>query len=259
VTEILAALLQGGWTGLAVGFVVFLRIGAAMAVLPAFGERSIPERVRLGLALAFTAIVAPAAAPVVLPVLQSGNGIMVVLLAEVVAGLALGLALRFFVMVLQMAGSIAAQSTSLSQIFGSGAVEPQPAIGHVMVVSGLALAVMSGLHVRLAEALIGSYAVFVPGTVPTPSSVAEWGLGRVAKAFSLAFTLAAPFVIASFIYNVALGVINRAMPQLMVAFVGAPAITAGGLILLFLSLPMLLSVWSEALQVFLANPFGSTR
>lgn len=254
--EILAELLDRGWTGLAVGFVVFLRIGAAMAVLPAFGERSIPERVRLVLALAFTAIVAPAAAPHVLPVLQLGGGVLLLLFGEIIAGLALGLALRFFVMVLQMAGSIAAQSTSLSQIFGGGAVEAQPAIGHVMVVSGLALAVMTGLHVRMAEALIGSYSAFAPGTFPSPSSIAEWGLARVVQAFSLAFTLAAPFVIASFIYNVALGVINRAMPQLMVAFVGAPAITAGGLILLFLSLPLLLSVWSEALQRFLANPFG---
>ena len=41
-----------------------------------------------------------------------------------------------------------------------------------------------------------------------------------------------------------------------VAFVGAPAITAGGMILLFLSLPVLLSVWSNALNAFLANPYG---
>ena len=126
-----------------------------------------------------------------------------------------------------------------------------------MVVSGLALAVMTGLHVRLAEALIGSYTVFPAGAFPSPSALADWGLLRIAKAFALAFTLAAPFVIASFIYNLALGVINRAMPQLMVAMVGAPAITAGGLVLLFLSLPLLLSIWSDGLNSFLANPFGA--
>lgn len=251
----LASLLELGQDGIAVGFIVFLRIGAAMAVLPAFGERAIPERVRLILAIAFTAIVAPAVSGHVLPLLQSDRHIYLLLGSEVIAGLALGLALRFFVLVLQIAGSIAAQSTSLSQIFGGGAVEPQPAIGHVMVVSGLALAVMTGLHVRLAEALIGSYSVFSPGVFPSPSIIADWGLDRVAKAFALSFTLAAPFVIASFIYNVALGVINRAMPQLMVAFVGAPAITAGGLILMFLSFPLVLSVWNDALQRFIANPF----
>ncbi len=43
------------------GFIVFVRVGAMVALLPAFGEQSVPTRVKLGLALAFTAIVAPAA------------------------------------------------------------------------------------------------------------------------------------------------------------------------------------------------------
>ncbi|MEL7116600.1 MAG: flagellar biosynthetic protein FliR [Pseudomonadota bacterium] len=81
-------------------------------------------------------------------------------------------------------------------------------------------------------------------------------MARVSQAFAFAFTLAAPFVIASFIYNLAIGVINKAMPQLMVAFVGAPAITAGGLVLLALSMPTALSVWNESLRSFLAAPFG---
>lgn len=252
----MAELLALGQNGLAVGFIVFLRVGAAMAVLPAFGERSIPQRVRIGLTLAFTAIVMPAVAPQIQPLINATNGYFLLLFSEVLVGLALGLTLRMFILVLQITGSIAAQSTSLSQIFGTAALEPLPAIGHVMVISGLALAVMTGLHVRIAEALIGSYVAFPPGQIPTPGLIADWGLARVAKSFALAFTLAAPFVIASFIYNLALGVINKAMPQLMVAFVGAPAITAGGLILMFLSLPILLSVWLQAFQAFLANPYG---
>ncbi len=255
-TAALADLLQIGRETLFAGVVVFLRIGAAMAALPAFGERSIPVRIRLAVALAFTLIVAPAVAPAVGQVAAQGGGLVVVLVSETVVGLALGLAVRFFVLALQIAGSIAAQSTSLSQIFGLTAVEPLPAIGHTMVVSGLALAVMTGLHVRLSETLIGSYAVFPPGVLPTPAVLSEWGVGRAADAFALAFSLAAPFVIASFIYNLALGVINKAMPQLMVAFVGAPAITAGGLVLLCLSLPLLLSVWVRGLNGFLVNPYG---
>lgn len=254
--ELLAAALQMGQTGFAIGFVVFLRVGAAMAVLPAFGEQSLPQRVRLVLALSFTAVVAPAVSDQVRPLVISGEAMLFLVAAEVIIGLGLGLTLRLFVLALQIAGSIAAQSTSLSQIFGTAGIEPLPAIGHVMVVSGLALAVMTGLHVRLAEALIGSYQAFPAGQFPTPAIIADWGLLRVTKAFALAFSLAAPFVIASFIYNLALGVINKAMPQLMVAFVGAPAITAGGLILLFLSLPFILGIWIEALNGFMANPYG---
>jgi len=253
----LSALADWGETWLLVGFLVFLRVGAAMALFPAFGERSVPERVRLVLALGFTLIVLPAAEPALRPVIETMANPGPLLIGEALAGLAIGAVIRFFVLVLQIAGSMAAQATSLAQIFGGQNADPQPAMGHVLLVGGLALAVMLGLHVRLAEVLIFSYDVFAPGRLPGGEMFSAWGLGSVVRVFGLAFTLAAPFVVASLIYNVALGVINRAMPQLMVAFVGAPAITAGGLILLFLTAPILLGLWHEALAAFLANPFGA--
>jgi flagellar biosynthetic protein FliR len=84
-------------------------------------------------------------------------------------------------------------------------------------------------------------------------------LAQVSRAFALAFTLAAPFTIAALIYNLALGFINRAMPSLMVSFVGAPALSAGGLILLALMTPLLLPVWQAALETFLDAPFAVPR
>lgn len=256
--ELVTALDAWGRDGLASFFFVFLRVGASIAFLPAFGERSVPQRVRLGIAIAFTAIVFPAVATDIrihsefVPRNIGRFG------AEVAAGLILGIGLRLFVLALQMAGSIAAQATSLSQILGSAQIEPTPAIGQLLLTAGLAIAVMNGLHVRFAEALILSYEVFLPGKLPTSEVVSAWGVSQIASAFSLAFTLAAPFVIASLIYNVALGVINRAMPQLMVAMVGAPAITLGGLLLLMVVSPILLSVWWNELLSFLSNPIGAS-
>lgn len=257
--ELAGGLLGLTQSALAVGAAVFLRVGAAMALLPAFGERTVPMRVRLGLTLAFTAILAPAAAPSLAPHLAGGvwPGPLV-FAGEVLAGLMLGIGLRLFVLALQTAGAIAAQATSLAQLFGGAAVDPQPAISHLMVVSGLALAAMLGLHVKVVQLFLLSYELMPPGVLSRPEDIASWGGDRIARAFGLAFALAAPFLIGSLIYNLALGVINRAMPQLMVAFVGAPAITAGALILLFLTLPLMLSVWSEALDGFLADP-GAAR
>lgn len=232
---------------------VFLRVGAMMALLPAFGEHSVPQRVRLVLTVAFTAVTAPAVWDQLPPRPE-----IAALLAEAAAGLLLGAGLRLLVMALQMAGTMIAQATSLAQIFG-GMGEPQPAVGHLLVAAGLALAVMAGLHVRVAELLILSYSVFPPGTLPAAADVARWGVAGTGHAFALAFTLAAPFTIAALLYNLALGFINRAMPTLMVSFVGAPALSAGGLVLLALAAPMLLSVWQDALIGFLSNPFSVPR
>ncbi len=237
------------------GFLVFLRIGAIMALVPAFGEQSVPQRVRLFLTLAMTAIVAPAVVPGLVEDTPS-RPLLPAILAEVANGLALGIALRLLVMALQMAGTMAATAMSLSQLLGGAAVEPQPAISGIFVTAGLALAVMTGLHVKLSMLLIGSYEVLPLGRFPEAADLADWGVRQIARAFAIAFSFAAPFVVASLVYNMALGAINRAMPQLMVAFVGAPAITGGALVMLALALPLILPLWLGILDATLADPFG---
>ncbi len=229
----------------------FLRVGAVMALLPAFGEQSVPQRFRLILTLAFTAVVGPAVAD------RHGDGpILTAAAAEVLAGLLMGLGLRLFVLTLQTAGTIAAQATSLSQLFAGAGVEPQPAVANLFVMAGLALAVHAGLHVHAAQLMILSYDLLPAGRFPNRDDVAGWGTAQVARSFSLAFQLGAPLVIMSLIYNIALGIINRAMPMLMVSFIGAPALALGGLALTALMAPLVLMVWLGAFQGFVAAPFG---
>ncbi|WP_299779774.1 flagellar biosynthetic protein FliR [uncultured Roseobacter sp.] len=237
------------------GFAVFLRVAAITSMLPAFGEQTVPARIKLVLALAFTLIVTPAVAAIPIPV-NFGDTTLIIL-TEIAAGLALGIGIRLFILALQTAGTIAANATSLSQVFGGAGVDPMPAMGYVLIIGGLALAVMTGLHVKAAELIILSYDFMPMGQFTAGSVLSEWGVAQVARAFTLAFTLAAPFIILSVLYNAALGAINKAMPQLMVAFVGAPVITAGGLFLLLVSSPLILSVWVQAMDRFLANPFAA--
>ena len=235
---------------------VFLRLGAMMALMPAFGEQVVPMRVRLALTLAFATVVYPAVAPG-LPDIAAG--VVRPLLTEVTAGLAFGIALRLMITALQIAGAIAAQATTLSQMMAGGGPEPQPAMTHVLVWAGLALALALDLHVRIVELAILSYQLIPAGTPPFAADLSAWGLGRITHAFRLGFSIAAPFVIAALIYNLALGVINRAMPALMVSFVGAPALTLGGLALLALAAPLALATWLAAFGELLANPMGPPR
>jgi len=257
VSDALAFFNALGMSSGVVALAVLLRVGAAMAFLPVMGERLLPQRIRLVVTLAFVAIVAPAVAPEIVAARHAGAGLAQLFVGELVAGLGLGVLIRMMIFSIQIAGSIAAQATSLSQIFGATTIEAQPAIGQILFLAGLTLAVLSGLHVKLAAALIHSYDLFPPGQIPDAADFAKVGVAGVARAFALAFTLAAPFIVASLIYNIALGVINKAMPQLMVAMVGAPAITAGGLVLLLIVSPALLHVWQTALNASLLDPVGA--
>ena len=234
-------------------FLVLSRVSAAMAALPAFGEQMLPARIKLMLAFALSAIVFPPVSSDLEAVAE--GSFMLLLLQEIVIGLTIGISLRLHVMSLQIAATIAAQSTSLAQLLGANGVDPQPAIGVILYVSALALAVEFGLHIQFAVMFISSYGTVPVGAVDG-SVLPQTILNAVSHAFEFGFIISAPFVVASLLFNLALGVINRAMPQLMVAFVGAPAITYGSLVLLALTAPLMLSLWVEHMQDRIYAPFG---
>ena len=245
---------------------VFVRVGAVVSLLPGFGESSLPARIKLACALAFAVLLWPALSPLAReaaaadPALEAGEpfAILTAMTAEALTGLALGVAARLMIMALQLAGAIAGQATSVAQIAGAQVTpDPMPAVGAILTVGGVALAMALGLHIKAAMLILHSYQVVGLGQFPLASDAAQWGVARSADAFALAFSLAAPFVVASFAYNLALGALNRAMPQLMVAFVGAPAITMGALLIMWLGAPAMLAHWSERLDQTLAVPFGS--
>lgn len=252
--EIGQGAIEIGESALLAALLVFLRVGGLVMFVPAFGERLVPQRVRLAAALAFTVIVLPAVPAIEVPPLRTA--LVGLIASESLVGVTLGLTLRLVLIALQLTASMIAQATSLAQVFGGSTTEPMPAIGHVLVMGGLALACLSGLPVMVAGLLIDSYGLLPAGVLLDPAELAEFGIAQVAYCFRLAFTLAAPFVLAAFVYNLALGAINRAMPQLMVVLVGAPAITGAGLAMLALLAPVLLPIWFDALQAVLTDPLG---
>ncbi|WP_438990588.1 flagellar biosynthetic protein FliR [Lentibacter sp.] len=254
----LATLIGLSQQALEIGFYLFLRIAPIVAFMPGFGETVVPARIKLVLALCFTTIMVPVVSPDLVAV-KSEALFLQRLATETTIGLFLGLGLRLFILTLQTAGSMAAQATSLSQLFAGAAAEPMPAIGHMLVISGLALAMLMGLPVRVIALLEMSYRALPLGAPPDVSLFVEWASALVARCFDLAFSLAAPFLVMSVLYNLTLGVINRAMPQLMVAFVGAPVITAGGLLFLLIFGPLMLMIWWDALDSFLSQPADFMR
>lgn len=239
---------------------VFMRVSALAFFLPGLGERTVNTRIRLGAAMAITVILTPIVlahhpAPPETPAATAAT-----LAAEAVSGLLMGFSIRIVVFILQTAGSIAAQHTSLAQLFGSSiGAAPEPPIASLLTMAGIALALAAGLHLKAVGALAVSYDVMPFGVFPGASETGAWAADRAAFAFSAALSLALPFVILGFVYNLAIGAANRAMPQLMVAFVGAPAITLAGLVMLALATPVFFSVWMDMVDSVFATLMGAAR
>lgn len=252
-TDSLADLIFWAEAHLWLGFAVMLRIGAMMAFLPAFGEQAVPARVKAGLTVALTLLVAPAVAGQIGTPPPRASAVSAILLSEVVAGLLFGLLLRLAIMALATAGALIAQGVALAQMFGAGpAAEPLPVFSHLLVGAGLALAAALGLHVQAVGFILGSYALVPFAAMPGAGIILEEAVTAIARSFGSALVLAAPFLIGSLVYNLAIGVINRAMPQLMVTFIGAPLLTLGGLAMLALAAPFALSHWASLLGSLVA-------
>lgn len=241
-------------TTFAAGILISARVLPIFFFLPGLGESTVPMRVKVGLGLCFSIVLLNS--DLSFDTSYIAKFFLMAFFCEIGTGLIIGLLMRLFMFAIQTTGTIAAQSTSLSQILGSAGVDPMPAIGHILVVSAVCLALTSGLHLKVLSFLIHSYNVIPFGIWLSGQNVAAWGLQQVSSVFRLAFTLAAPFILLSLLYNIVLGVINKAMPQLMVAFVGAPFITFGGLFVLFLSAPIILLSWLSVFSRFLENPVG---
>lgn len=236
-------------------FLVFVRTAALTFFLPGFGESYLPMRVKLVVAIGLAALVFPMVGPQIVVDPASQNQIFGLIFTEALTGVFWGSVIRLIIHALQIAGEIISQATSLSQIFGGTVnMDAQPAMGHIMVVSGLALISIVGLHEVYLTYVLNTYNVTPAGMLLRGADMAQFSSTHIARAFSLGFQLAAAALTATLLYNITLGVINRAMPQLLVSFVGAPAITAGGLLLLYLMAPTILSVWLHFVEEIVAIP-----
>lgn len=258
--DTLAPIAQLGEAPIAILAGVFTRISALVFFLPALGERAVSPRIRLGAALAIAYLLTP----IVMAAQPAAPASVVdaapLIAAEAIAGALIGFSIRIAIFILQTAGSMAAQTMSLSQLFGAGLdLQPEPPIATLLVMAGIALAAAAGIHVKAVSALVFSYEVMPFGAFPGASEAGQWAADRAAFAFAAAFSLALPFVVLGFVYNLAIGAANRAMPQLMVAFVGAPAITLAGLAMLALAAPALLGVWLAMVDAIFATLVGVVR
>jgi len=234
---------------------VVTRVGAAMALLPGIGESSAPAIVRAGLAFGIALLVLPSVAPLVPPVPDPGLAAAGMVAAEVVTGLWLGWLARLVVLALPIAGQIVSYLLGLSNVLQPDAEigAQATAVAKLFDVAVPVLVLGSGLYVLPLAALAGSYTLIAPGALLPSADTAATAVSAVAKAFTLALQLAAPFLLASVVWTVAIGLLARLVPRLQVYFLAMPAQILGGLLLLALSIAGLLSAWQGAARGMLMS------
>jgi flagellar biosynthesis protein FliR len=215
-------------------FFIFARIGAAMLLLPGFGEVYVPARYRLLLGLAMAILLTPVLGPKLPALPASPSALAVMLLAEIAIGIFIGTLARLMVAALETAGMLVSLQMGLSAavmfnpLSGEGS---SPLPGALYAMLGVVLIFLTDLDHLMLRAAVDSYALFTPGEMPPVGDLSQTVTRFAAGSFLLAFELAAPFIVLGLVFFAALGLLARLVPQLQVLFVAQPAQILGGLVL----------------------------
>ncbi|MEO7242718.1 MAG: flagellar biosynthetic protein FliR [Variovorax sp.] len=218
----------------------FLRVLGLFTTAPIFSSRSIPVRVRIGLALliAVGAQATLAAQPVV-P--MSSAAALGALLQQVGIGMAIGFTVRLVFASVELAGEMiglqmglnfaaffdamsASQTSAVSRLFGNIAV--------------LLFIVING-HLTVLMAVIKSFEVFPIGgsLLDAFARVRVFEIGT--DLFASALWIALPMIGLLLFVNLALGIISRVAPQMNIYAIGFPVTLTTGMAGIALLLPMM--------------------
>ncbi|CAA2107826.1 hypothetical protein MBUL_04357 [Methylobacterium bullatum] len=247
--------------GIAAAYLLtFARIGTLMMLLPGLGEQSVSPRIRLAFALLVSLILFPMVRPL-LPMqgaALAAPGLISLLIGELLIGLVLGLTVRMVLAALQTTGVIVSQQLGLSYAM---TVDPtqggqQAALGNFLMMLGITLILATDLHHVALDAIGRSYVMLPPDGVLAMGEAAQLALRAMARGFLLAVQISAPFIAFGILFNVGLGVLSRLMPQMQVFFIAVPASVLIGMLILFGSLGIMMSVFLDDIGRYLGALTG---
>ena len=205
-------------------FLVFVRLAAALMLMPGIGEAYIPFQIRLAGAAVLTIAISSIVAPTLPSLPALPIDMLILILGELCVGLLIGASARLTMSALHVAGTVIAFQSSLGfALFVDPTQGTQGAlIATFLTLLGLVLIFASGLHMLTLRALADSYILFNPGNLPNVGDFASLAIKYISNSFRVGIQIAAPFIVFSLTFYVGLGVMARILPQIQVFFIAIP-------------------------------------
>lgn len=212
------------------------RITAFFLIVPIFGSRLIPQRIRVLLGGAITIVVAP-----MLPEMPDleGTGVetMIVIAHQLIIGFTLGFLVMILFQVFVMAGQIIAMQMGLgyaSMMDPSNGVTVTVLSQWYLTLITLIFVAING-HLVILEILIESFYTLPVGLEGlSPDSIYQvihWGNWF----FSSSVSIALPAIASLLLVNLSFGIISRTAPSMNVFALGFPMTMLMGLFVLWVS------------------------
>ncbi|MCL5807284.1 MAG: flagellar type III secretion system protein FliR [Deltaproteobacteria bacterium] len=231
---------------------VFLRISALLIMIPVIGERTVPLRVKGGLAILLSLLVFPTAG-VDMNSLQTGDEILalaIAMIGEVMIGIVIGLATKIIFAGIQFAGEMIGIQIGFSIV---NVIDPVSSsqvsiIAEFQYLIALLIYLAVDAHHTLIFAIVDSYRIVSPFSYYFSGSLVKHIIMLSKELFVLAIKISAPIMAVLLFTNVALGVVARTVPQINVFIVGFPVQIAVGLIVFGLTAPVFVYIVQRVLS-----------
>jgi flagellar biosynthetic protein FliR len=233
---------------------VFCRLGAALMVLPAFGEPYVVSRARLGIALALAVLIGmPLGSRITIPAL-SGAELAMIVIAEVFSGLIIGAIVRLVMFAVHFAGALIAMQSGLA---AAAFFDPQEATqgtvtGNFLAIVTLVIIVVADAHLLILQALTASFGLFVIAGTVDVAALVEVLVRLGGRSIDIGLRMAAPIVLFSLLFYLLLGVLNRLMPSFQVLFVAMPLQITLSFAVVMLSIGVIIELAAGLLQTGIA-------
>jgi len=229
------------------------RVLGVIATAPIFSHNAIPGRIKLGIGIVFTLIIMPTLPPLPQFEIFSFEGLLV-LIQQLVIGLAIGFSMRLVVAAVDLAGQLIGMSMGLgfATFYDHQSQGQSAAINQFLILLTLLIFLSLDGHLMIVTAMANSFIsmpIAVGGGGINPMKVALWG----ETIFSAGLLLALPVVVALLITNMALGILTRTAPQLNLFGIGFPVTLSVGFVVLALALPSMLKPIESIIEQGLSN------
>lgn len=189
-------------------------------VTPPFGGRTLPVRVRIGLAMALALVAGPVVAPHA-PPLSAGPELVAAVALQALAGLALGLVTRFVFTAVTSAGQLVdfLGGFSASTLFDPAQGTPVTVFGRFYDVVAVTLLFAIDGHTLLVRGFLASFESAPLGLLDVEHT-SQALLLSISGFLAAALQIALPVLAALVLTDVALGLVAKAAPQMHIFALG---------------------------------------
>jgi flagellar biosynthetic protein FliR len=224
---------------------IFVRVGAALMLMPGFSEPYIFSRSRLLFTLIVSFLLAGPLTPHLPPLPMQLADLALLIFREALFGLFIGGATRIIFAALHVAGSTIAVQSGLAtaSVFDPNQSTQGTLPGNFLTTVAMVLLFVTDSHHMLLRGIIQSYGHLQANAGLPIGDMASFMTRIVQKGFDIGVQMAAPLLLVGLLTNLAMGVLNRLMPTFQVFFIALP-------LQLLLSFATLMLSFAAGLLVF---------